>query len=519
MSITKMLRKLVRRPKKKPTRRGIPKGLAAKLAKLDKQFEKAEDLLVRKFAFGPTKIPAAIAYFKGMVDDAVIRQGLLRNAMLELRQVAPGKEHDEGSILEMVKQVVTVAEMEQVDKWEDIIAHLLSGHAILMVEGMAPVLSIDVTGWEHRGVEQPIAEAVIRGPRDSFTESIRINITLIRRRLRDRSLKVEMYKLGSRTRTDVALMYIADIIDPEVLAEAQKRLEAIKLDAILDSGYIEELIDDCWWSPFTTTQETERPDEVVAGLLEGRFAIVVDNSPFVVLAPTTINTIMQSPEDYYMPWMVVSLVRLVRFVGSFISLTLPAVYISLIGYHPEMIPSRLAQSIAVARDGIPFPSATEAFLLEMALELLREAGIRVPGPIGQSIGIVGGIIIGDAAVRAGLVGPVMVIVVAATAISSLLVPTYSFALALRNLRFVLMLLASFFGLFGVSMGMLAILAHLAALKSFGVSMLSPWSPLRVRDLQDSLIRLPRMALHRRPGLYQVQDPTRQEDELPEGKDH
>ena len=179
--------------------------------------------------------------------------------MLELRQVAPGKEHDEGSILEMVKQVVTVAEMEEVNKWEDIIVHLLSGRAILMVEGMGPALSIDVTGWEHRGVEQPIAEAVIRGPRDSFTESIRINITLIRRRLRDRSLKVEMYKLGSRTRTDVALMYIADIIDPEILAEAQKRLEAIKLDSVLDSGYIEELIDDCWWSPSALPRRRSGP--------------------------------------------------------------------------------------------------------------------------------------------------------------------------------------------------------------------------------------------------------------------
>lgn len=517
MFISRILKKLAR-PRPRKASAGIPQRLSAKLDRLQKQFDKADDFLVREFAIGPAQIPAAVAYLKGMVDDAIICQGLLKNAMLELRKVTPGKELDERSILAMIKQVVTITELEEVNRWEDLVVHLLSGHAILMVDGMGTALAVDVTGWEHRGVEQPVAEAVIRGPRDSFTESIRINITLIRRRLRDRSLKVETHKLGTRSLTDVALVYIEDIIDPAVLAEAQKRLQAIKVDAILDSGYIEELIDDCWWSPFTTTQETERPDEAVAGLLEGRFAIVVDNSPFVILAPTTINTLMQSPEDYYLPWMVVSTIRLVRFVGSFASLTLPALYISFIGYHPEMIPSRLAQSIAVARDGIPFLSATEAFLMEMALELLREAGIRVPGPIGQSIGIVGGIIIGEAGVRAGLVSPVMVIVVAATAIASLLVPTYSFALALRNLRFLLMILASFLGLFGVTMGMLAILAHLAALKSFGVSMLAPWSPLRVRDLQDSLIRMPRMALQRRPGLFQIQDPTRLEDALPEGRD-
>lgn len=202
---------------------------------------------------------------------------------------------------------------------------------------------------------------------------------------------------------------------------------------------------------------------------------------------------------------------MVRFVGSFLALTLPAVYIALVSYNPEMIPTTLALTIAAARDGIPFPAVTEAFVMELMLELLREAGIRLPGPIGQTIGIVGGIIIGDAAVRAGLVSPVMVIIVASTAIASFLIPTYSLTITVRNLRFFLMTMAAVLGLFGVSMGMLVILVHLATLKSFGVSMLSPWSPLRIRAFQDTVIRFPWLAMKARPRYLHPQDPDRLSD--------
>jgi spore germination protein len=307
-----------------------------------------------------------------------------------------------------------------------------------------------------------------------------------------------MGKLGRRSRTDVALIYIEDIIDPLILKEIKRRLATIDVDAIVDSGYVEQLIAEKWWSFISSTQETERPDEVVAGLLEGRFAIICDNSPFAILAPTTLNSLMHSPEDHYLHWMPVSIIRLFRFIGSFSALTLPAVYISLVSYHPEMIPAELALRIAATRQGIPFPAVTEAFIMELALDFLREAGVRLPGPIGQTIGIVGGIIIGDAAVRAGVVSPIMVIIVAVTAISSFLIPTYSFTLTVRNLRFGLMILAALLGLFGLSLGLLIILIHLATIKSFGVSMLSPWAPLRVRDLQDSVIRLPRIFLKGRP---------------------
>ncbi|MGI6165284.1 MAG: spore germination protein [Limnochordia bacterium] len=482
--------------------------LAKNLHTIKTLFEDADDVTVREFKVGGKGTSAAVVYISGMLDNEVISAQLLKTLMLDARQI---KQWDEPDLLDRIKGMITIGDLKEIESFDDAVYYLLAGKAVLFVDTVFKALAIGAQGWEQRGVEQPVAEAVIRGPRDSFCECVTTNITLVRQRLKDPSLKIKMYLLGRRSRTAVALVYIADIIDPGILEEAQNRLDKVDIDSLTDSGYLEQLISDSWWSPFDTVQATERPDEVVGGLLEGRFALICDNSPFVILAPTTINTLMHSPEDYYISWSASTIIRMVRFVGSFLALTLPAVYIALVSYNPEMIPTTLALTIAAARDGIPFPAVTEAFVMELMLELLREAGIRLPGPIGQTIGIVGGIIIGDAAVRAGLVSPVMVIIVASTAIASFLIPTYSLTITVRNLRFFLMTMAAVLGLFGVSMGMLVILVHLATLKSFGVSMLSPWSPLRIRAFQDTVIRFPWLAMKARPRYLHPQDPDRLSD--------
>jgi spore germination protein len=487
----------------------ISRTLSVNLTRIKNDFRNTDDLVIREFDIGTDKrTQAALIYLEGMVNTDILVNQVLKSSMLEIRQVTKSKEPVGKDIFAAVKEMITASEVAEISQWDRLVSDLLAGRAILLVDGSSQALVIDAIGWQHRGVQQPVAESVIRGARDSFTESVKINITLIRRRLRDPSLKVEMWQLGRRSRTDVALLYIEDIIDPGILDEVRKRLQTIDIDSITESSYVEQLITDAWWSPFSTTQETERPDEVAAGLLEGRFAIICDNSPFVILAPTTINTSMHSPEDYYLSYVLATFFRFIRFVGTFTALTLPALYISLVAYHPEMIPTSLALSIAATRVRIPFPAITEAFILEIALEFLREAGVRLPGPLGQIIGIVGGLVIGDAAVRAGIVSPIMVIVVATAAITSFLIPTYSVVIALRSLRFPLMLLAAFLGIFGVAIGLLAILAHLATLKSFGVSMLYPWSPLRIRELQDTIIRFPIIAMRYRPGYLRPQDPDR-----------
>ncbi len=355
---------------------------------------------------------------------------------------------------------------------------------------------------------------MIRGPRDSFVEAINPNLMLIRRRLRDPSLVFERIQIGNRGQNDVVIAYIKDIANEDLVLEVRKRLKKVDLDVILDSGYIEQLIEDDWWSPFNTIQDTERPDEVVAGLTEGRVAILVDNSPFALLAPTTFNTQMMSPEDYYVRWPAANFVRLIRFIASFVSFVTPSLYIALISFHPEMIPTQLALSVAASREGLPFPSFIEALIMELSLELLREAGIRLPGPIGQTIGIVGGLVIGEAAVNAGIVSPIMVIVVAMTAIAGFIIPTYTLSFGLRIARFFLMIAASFFGLYGLTLGLLIILGHLATLTSFGVSYLSPWAPLNLKDLRDSVIRFPWHSLKQRPRYTLADDPTRQSQDTP-----
>lgn len=482
----------------------LKNALADNLHIIKNIFEDADDLIVREFEFETSKpIKSALLFLEGMVDADLLYQQVLSTAMTKLHTISQEQDVIDNPF-SIVKNFMPMGEVKDVTTLGDILNQILAGSAVLLLDSSKVALAISAIGWQHRGVQQPASEAVVRGPREGFTESIKINLTLIRRRLKDPNLKIENMEIGRRSKTIVALVYVRDIIDPGLLDEARKRLQAIDIDVVNDSGYIEQMISDSWWSPFSTTQETERPDEVAAALAEGRFAILSDNSPFAILAPTTINTLMQSPEDYYLAWMPSSLIRLVRFIGSFMALILPSLYIALVSFHPEMIPADLALSIAASRVGIPFIAAVETILMEASLELLREAGIRLPGPIGQTIGIVGGLIIGEAAVTAGLVSPLMVIVVALTAIASFMVPTYSLTTSFRNLRFLLMFFSACLGLFGLVMGMLLILIHLATLKSFGVSMLAPWSPLSLQDFQDTLIRFPYVSQKRRPSYLETQ---------------
>lgn len=484
-------------------------NLSANLKKLKQTLMKADDVVIREFSMGADNgIPAALIYIEGMADTSILFGQILKPSMMEVRQITEGKEWKHKDLLSSVKRMLTAGEIEEVTTWEEALSSVLAGITLLFVDGTKTALTIDATGWEHRAVEQPVSQAVVRGSYDAFGESARININLVRRRLRDPNLKVEIQRLGRRSRTDVALLYIDDIIDPDVLAEARKRLESIDMDSITDSSYIEQLITDAWWSVFSSVEETERPDQVVAGLLDGQFAIISDNSPFALVAPITLNSLLTSSEDYYVSWLSATFMRLIRTVGVLIAVILPAFFIALVAYHPQMLPTDLALSIAASRSVIPFPVVTEAFLLELALELLREASVRLPGPLGQAIAIVGGLIIGEAAVSAGIVSHAMIIVVALTAIATFSVPTYSLSIAIRHLRFLLMLLAAMMGLFGVAVGVLAILIHLACLKSFGVSMLSPFSPLRVRDLKDTLVRLPWTAMKHRPLHMRTRDTER-----------
>ncbi|OIQ58673.1 spore germination protein [Neomoorella thermoacetica] len=465
------------------------RSLEANLKILQEIFSDCQDVVYRRMKIGGTGgLAALLVYVDGLVDNEIIDTQIVKSLLLEAPQATPAFTPDGKFFYQVRDTLLTVANVREIANFREAAFCILSGFALLILEGSNKGLALEVCGWEHRGVEEPQNEAVIRGPRDGFSESFRTNTALLRRRLRDPQLKLKTYFLGRRSQTAVGLLYLKGVVDPELVAEVEGRLKNIDIDGILDSGFIEQLIEDCWYSPFAQIQSTERPDEAAAALLEGRVIVLTDNTPFALLIPATFNSLMHSPEDFYHRWLISFLIRSLRFLGTVLALILPSLYIAMVSFSPEMIPTSLAISIGAGREGLPFPSIVEALIMEVVLELLREAGIRLPGPLGQTLGVVGALILGQAAVQANIVSSAMVIVVALTAISGFVAPRFDAAIALRILRFFLMVMAAFLGLYGIILGLMLILAHLASLKSFGVPYLQPWAPLRVPDLKDSVYR-------------------------------
>lgn len=390
----------------------------------------------------------------------------------------------------ILKNSLSFRKSEQGSDFNSLFSNLLSGKTILLVDGYGMFISIDVFSTESRSVNEPSTQNVIRGPKEGFIEKINVNISLVRKRLKTKDLRVENLTLGSISNTKITLMYIDKIAKKDIVDEIRRRLYAIKIDAILDSGNIEELIKDDRYSIFPELLNSEKPDSVAANLLEGRVAIFVDGSSYVLTAPTLFVEFLQVSEDYYHHFAISTFIRILRYVATFLTLFVPAVYVSLVTFHQEMIPTPLLISIAAQREGVPFPALFEAILMESVFEILREAGIRMPRLIGPAISIVGALVLGQAAVEAGIISASMVIIVSITAISSFAIPNYAFANAVRVIRYALMILAGMYGLYGVFMGFIALLLHLCKLKSIGVPYMIPIAPKTKYATKDTIIRYP-----------------------------
>ncbi|MGF9824308.1 spore germination protein [Brevibacillus agri] len=465
---------------------------------IEKELGKCDDLVVRRFR-DKSDTDCAIVFLDGMVERNIISEFIIV-------YMSDPKIPDD---------LPASNELESTDGLRQVIRNILSGSAVLMRNGDNKAYLNNTRGWDRRSVDEPQTESVVRGPRDGFCETLCVNSALIRFRLKDPNLRVHHMVIGQRTQTDVYVMYIDGLAHPPMVQEMLARLEKINVDSILESGYIEQLIQDRRWSPFPQIQNTERPDKVVANLLEGKVSILVDGTPFALIAPAVFSQFYQSPEDYYERFYIATLLRFIRIISITIALLLPSLYIAFSSFHPEMIPSRLVIAMAAGRSTVPFPSLVEALFMELAIEILREASVRLPGPIGPTIGIVGALVVGEAAVSAGLVSPVMVIIVAVTTIGSFASPSYSAAIAIRMLRFPVMLLAGMFGLYGIMLFLIVILIHLSSLKSFGVPYMSPLSPLNLKGMKDLFIRAPHHLLRTRPTMFHIQDEIRmREDEKP-----
>lgn len=383
---------------------------------------------------------------------------------------------------------------------EKLISFLLSGYIIILIDGCNCFLALKTTQSVGRNVEEPTSQAVIRGPKEGFIEKIDINIGLLRKKIKDKDLRVDSFTIGSVTKTSVALIHIENIAREEILKEIKSRLKQIEIDGILESGYIEELIKDDPYSVFPTLLNSERPDTVAAALLEGKIAIIVDGTPYVLIVPCVFSDFFQVSEDYYSGFFMASALRLLRYFSFFLTLLVPSLFIALTTFQQEMIPTPLLISIAAQRENIPFPAFIETLLMEVIFEILREASIRMPRAVGSAISIVGALVLGQAAVEAGIISAAVVIVVSVTAIASFVIPNYSMLNTVRILRFVFMVLASVFGLYGIFMGMLIFVLHLCKLKSMGIPYLTPFAPKIAGQNKDTFIRFPLWKLRYRPAF-------------------
>lgn len=491
--------------------------LTENIQKIKDLLGNSDDIITREIRIGKDgRIKACVVFTDGLIDSHAAQNFIMESLMYNLRMTDVETEILTGlNLLSYLKErVLTVGDIQDLDDFANLLDSLLSGKVILLFDGYSNGFSVDMKGWNQRSVEEPTTETTIRGPREGFTENIRVNTALIRRKIKDHNLWIESRKIGKVSKTIVSIMYIKGIANDKIVEEVRRRLDRIKIDSILESGYIEELIQDGKWTPFPTMYHSERPDAIAADILEGRIAILVDGTPFVMTVPIVFAQFLQSPEDYYNRADITTLLRFLRYIGFFIALLAPSLYIAITTFHQEMLPTQLLITLAAQREGVPFPAFIEALAMEVCFEILREAGLRMPKAISQAVSIVGTLVIGSAAVEAGFVSAAMVIVVAITAIASFVVSNYDLAIAIRMLRFPFMAIAASFGLFGIIVGLIAMVLHMCSLRSFGVPYMAPFGPFIMDDQKDAIFRLPRWAMSKRPRLISQNNIVREDTPVP-----
>lgn len=432
-----------------------------------------------------------VLFNDGVVSSMMINENILKPLMLSTAATPCTLES-------VIEQIVQIGESEKTASIKKIVDALSYGDTVLFTDGIAEAAIFNTKGFTLRAIQEPDNEKTLSGPREGFTEALIPNLSLIRRKVRTHALKMKFISLGRRTLTQVCVCYIDGIVNKNIVDELFRRLQTIDIDAVLDSHYVAELIRDARYSPFRAMYYSERPDIVIGKLLEGRVALFVDGSPVVITMPHLFIENFQSTEDYYLSFWYTSFSRWLRMLAFILTVTVPAFYIAIVAFHPEMLPTQLLISIANERANVPLPAALEAFVMLIVFDLLRETGIRMPTGVGQALSIVGALVIGQAAVEAKLVAAPMIIVVAIAGITTLIVPKLTPAVI--PMRFFLLILASMFGLYGLMLGVSVIIIHILNLHSFGVPQIMLSGRLKYQDLKDTFFRAPWWTMRQRPKM-------------------
>lgn len=476
-----------------------------KVMKTTYDIPNSSDVLLREFHFSvkDKAIRGFILFIDGMTDRSVISNYILQPLMLLSNLEIKEEVKDTGEFV--FSRLIPYNQIKKVDNYKEIVAEVNFGGCIIFVNGLNYAFIADTKFWEHRTIAAPRSETVIRGPQEAFNEQIRANTALLRKILKDKDLIVQNVSIGKRSNTPCAITYIKDIANESLVKEVVKRVKSINVDYIFDSGELEQLIEDNTYITAPQMIATERPDRVASMLAQGNIAVILDGSPFVLVMPAIITDFLHTIEDTNIRYPFVNFIRFIRTLGILIALLLPGLYIAVTNFHQEMIPTNLLFAIEASRENVPFPSVIEILLMEFSFELIREAGIRVPGAIGSTIGIVGGLILGQAAVSANLVSPIMIIIVAITALGSFAVPSFSMSFSIRLIRFAYIILGATAGFLGISLGLILNFLLLAASRSFGVPFMAPFGPVTNGKNADKFSRKPIWKQEQRPDYLNTKD--------------
>lgn len=477
---------------------------------VDQALHRPPDLVSQRFT-GPEGQEGLVLFLKGAVDRTLAVRGVLDR----LSQGDWGPAAGGGTLLDrVVRHVAPVGTAVRLARLDELLRAVLDGAVVVALAGSREALGLPLEKRDKRSIEPPKSEPVVLGPHDGFIEDAATNLGLIRRRLKTPRLWIDTLRLGTLTGTQVYVLHLHGVADDRLVEEVRARLARIRMDGVVTATQLAEQIRDAPFSPFPTLQRTERPDHAVAGLLEGRVAVVTDGSPFVILVPSTLPGQMKSTEDYTLHWLIATAIRTVRWAALFVSLFLPPVYVAVTTYHQEFLPTPLLVTLAATRENVPLPTLLEVILLLFLFEIIREAGTRVPQGIGQALTIGGTLVVGQGAVRAGIISAPVVIVAAAVVIAMFAIPNYELLQVTRLVLYPLVLSAGLLGIYGIFFSWIIVLLHLSSLRSFGVCYLQPLAPIRLKNWKDFILRTPWFWMRTRPAGFPTVNPVREEETAP-----
>lgn len=456
-------------------------------------------------------VKAMLLFINAQADKTIIDSDILKPLMLWVNEDISGRTDIDDYL---VKSYIAFGNTTLETDINKVVYAVKRGKSVLYTENSSNFIILDTTGGVYRGISEPVNEGALRGPRDGFIENLETNLSIIRRKVRDKSLRVETITLGRRSQSDVAMVYLADLADDATVSNIREHLKKVDVDKITATGVLQQYIERYTFSVFPQMMSTERPDRACAYLMDGKVIIMLEGTPRVLSAPSTFVEFFQSVEDYYERTVISNFVRFIRIIAVFLVISASSMYLTLIKYNSELIPIKFITPIIQSRVGIALTPFMELMLMEVIIEFLREGGLRLPSKIGQTLSVVGGIIIGDTAIKSKIVSPTTLLIIGITVIATFLIPDYDMSLAIRFLRFPMIILANFLGIFGIGLGWFFILTHLCSIDSFGV----PYLSFTLSDMKDTFIRVPLHMMKRRQEVVNPKDKIKQSDFRKEMKD-